>query len=170
MLPFTSLLVAISCLLSGQSLSQSLPDILQQQAYKAVQASVQGDYKTVLTFTYPRLVDLLGGPKKMLAVLKQQAPPMSTEPIHILIEKPGTIYKAGKELHALVPYVLTIPQKPSFVQLRGYQLAVSMNKGKHWYFVPTDQLTEASIHRLFPIFNPRLVIPPPAKAVVRDQP
>lgn len=149
----------ISFLLAGKSPAQPWSSTLQQQAYQAVQASVMGDYNTVLTYTYPGLVKLVGGPQNMLALLKQQAFPAISQPIHVLIEQPGPIYPAGKELHALVPYLLTIPQKQKSIRLRGYQLALSANLGRHWYFVPTDQLTEVYIHLLFPNFNPRLKLP-----------
>lgn len=60
-------LLLLSWLGLQQAATQPLPVIIQQQAYQAMQASVGKDYKTVLSFTYPRLVELMGGPKTMLA-------------------------------------------------------------------------------------------------------
>lgn len=166
----TSLLFTISCLLARPMMAPPRPAIIRQQAYQAVQASLQGDYSTLLTYTYPRLIELGGGPEKMLAMMKQQGSPAPAPPIHIRIEQPGPIYPAGQELHVLVPYVLTIDQKPNAVRLRAYQLAVSQNRGKHWYFVPTDLLTPTRIRTLFPVFNARLKIPPPSKPVGVNEP
>lgn len=170
MAPLTTLLFTISCLWVRPVLTQPRPVIIRQQAYRAVQASLQGDDSTLLTYTYPRIIELGGGPKKMRALMKQQSFPAPAGPVHIRIEQPGPIYPAGRELQVVVPYVLTIYQKPNAVRLRAYQLAVSQNGGKHWYFVPTDLLTPARIRTLFPVFNPRLKIPPPSKPVNVNQP
>lgn len=95
MASLTNLRFTISCLLVQPTLSQPRPVIIRQQAYQAVQASLRGDYSTLLAYTYPRLVQLGGGGDEMRTLIKQQGTSVATQPIHIQIEQPGPIYPAG---------------------------------------------------------------------------
>jgi hypothetical protein len=63
---FLLLFILLPCL----ALAQVDKKIIKQQAEQLAAAMVSNDYQTIVNFTYPKVVELLGGRDKMISIIK----------------------------------------------------------------------------------------------------
>ncbi|TWR27287.1 hypothetical protein FPZ42_09715 [Mucilaginibacter achroorhodeus] len=144
------------------------PAVVKKHAQTVANALIKGDYQTVVAHTYPKAIDIAGGKTKMLQMLstglsqmKQQG--FSFEKINI--GEPGKFYKAGKEIHCLVPETIVMKTKQGRFQGTSNLLAVSGDQGKSWTFLDLNQGSIKAVDQIFPNFNHSLTIPQPQQPI-----
>jgi hypothetical protein len=143
--------------------------VVKQQANILVQAIAKGDYKTLVDHTYPKLAEMAGGKDKMLALVDTSMGQLKSQGITFesaSVGSPGKFYKAGTEIHCLVPETLRLKLPNGHATAHSYLLAISSDGGKNWSFVDLNKDTISSIPQIFPNFNPDLKIPDPTPPVM----
>ena len=127
-------------------------------------ALVSGDYTTFIQYFYPKIIALEGGKEKMLKELNdsdKQMKAMGAVFLGATIGEPGKFYKAGDEIHCLVPQTLRVKTSMKNSTFHGYLLAASGDGGKNWTFIRITKASIPQIPKLFPNFNKDLKIPEP---------
>jgi hypothetical protein len=137
---------------------------VKKQANIVAAALVAGNYGVVVDHMYPKVVQMGGGRAKVLQLMtagikQMQAQGVSFE--NATIGTPGKFYKAGTEIHCLVPENITMKVGSSTMHAGSNLLAISQDKGKTWSFLDLNKNTIASIPKIFPNFNKDLKIPEP---------
>ena len=126
-------------------------------------AFMNSEYKTMVRYTYPRVVQMMGGEKQMIDILGKSISNMKEQGYSFKSVQIGLTnqrVKAGKEIHALVLQTLVISVPGGSLTAPSYLLAISADGGKKWHFVDTAALHDkATLKRIFPHFNPALKIP-----------
>jgi hypothetical protein len=143
---------------------------LKRQAQAVADALVKGDYSTVVDHTYPKIVAQMGGKEKMIATIKQGMEQMSAQGFSFAdaaVGSPGKFYKAGTEIHCLIPQRIALKSPNSRIVNNSYLLAVTKNGGKFWYFLDINKGTYNMVPKLFPNFNKKLVIPEPTQPTMQ---
>jgi hypothetical protein len=138
--------------------------VVKRQANVVAKALLTSDFKTVIAHTYPKAVEIGGGKVKMLQVMSASINQMKSQGFafeKITIGEPGKFYKAGTQVHCLVPEQLIMKTSKGRMAASSNLLAVSNDKGKSWSFLDLNRGTMASLKTLFPNFNNNLVIPQP---------
>ncbi len=138
--------------------------VVKKQAQAIAEAEMRGHYEVVTAHTYPKLLLAVGGKDKMTATIKQATEMLQAQGVTIestTIGSPGKFYKAGTEIHCLVPERIVLTTGNGRLVNNSYLLAVSKDGGKFWYFLDINRGTYKLIPKLFPNFNKNLVIPEP---------
>ena len=120
------------------------------------------DYDKLSEYTYPVIVEWMGGKKEMIKQITSEMDRIEKQGIVFLelsIGEPKDLYTAGNEIHCLVPQKVVLESKDGKIINSSHLLAVSDDSGEHWYFVDTSQITSENVRHLFPKFNPELKIP-----------
>lgn len=136
--------------------------ILKNQATQMVAAFNRGDLERFASFTYPQVLQSIGGKAAMVNLIKGQMQQWEQQEMGIdsvWEGEPSQIYKAGNELHALINQQLVLHVKNGTLNKNSYLLAISSNGGVNWYFLDTAPLNSSNIQKLFPNFNKEIVIP-----------
>ncbi|MBL4677505.1 MAG: hypothetical protein JKZ02_10125 [Erythrobacter sp.] len=144
------------------------PDVVKKHAEIVANALVKGDYQTVVAHTYPKAVDIAGGKTKMLQMLSTGMSQMKQQGFafeKVSIGTPGKFYKAGSEIHCLVPETIIMKMKEGRFQGNSNLLAVSADQGKSWTFLDLNNGSIKAVDQIFPHFNHSLVIPQPQKPI-----
>ncbi len=126
------------------------------------------NYQTLVKYTYPKVVEMVGGEENLLDLVKNSMEAVEAQGLlfkDIIIGEPQKLYTAGTELHCLVPQTVTMENSESIITSETFLLAVSTNEGKNWYFLDTAMLNEQYKASLFPNFNNQLQIPVPTQPV-----
>jgi hypothetical protein len=163
-------LIALTTLLSGIIYFQGYAQIeksidtnnLKSQATIMMQAFTKPDYKTFVSFTYPRVVEMMGGVESMIKFLEKSIEQTKAEGFTFQSVNIGSVTKgvvAGNELHALVQQQITLQAKEGIITANSYLLAISKDSGKNWTFVDAANLTREKIEMMFPDYNYELKIP-----------
>ncbi len=135
---------------------------LVTQAKAIAKATAKKDYAYLANSSYPKILEQKGGTEKMISELKEktkQLSKMGIDFIDMKIGEPDPLFKAGSELHCLVPETLRFQTPAGELKQNSWLLAISNNEGLTWYFIDVSLLNEKRVKELFPDFNPLLKIP-----------
>jgi hypothetical protein len=138
--------------------------VVKKQAQIVAAALVAGNYSTVINYMHPRVIAITGGKDKLLQLTTNGMKQMKAQGVTFTaatVGTPGKFYKAGTEIHCLVPEDITLKMGASTIHAQSNLLAVSSDKGKNWTFTDLNKNTIALIPKLFPNFNKDLKIPEP---------
>jgi hypothetical protein len=139
---------------------------LKRQAAAMANAVVKKDYETVANHTYPKILKAAGGKEKMIQMIKMGMQEMQARGFTLdnaTVGSPGKFYKAGKEIHCLVPEMVVIKSNNSRLVNHTNLLAISKDGGNFWYFLDINQSNYKMIPKILPNFNKNLIIPEPSR-------
>lgn len=159
--------LALLFLLPGPLFAQDTTVFKKQAAHFAA-ATFYGDHKTVIDLTYPALIELSGGRQMMQKLITDKIETIRKRGITKFdgsIGSPGKFYKAGNQIHCLIPEFLIFKMPKGHYTGQSYLLGVSDDDGKSWKFMDVGNMPPAILHKLLPNFNNSLVIPESAKPV-----
>ncbi|MFA6246707.1 MAG: hypothetical protein WC615_07185 [Mucilaginibacter sp.] len=163
-----TLKIALLLILPATVFAQD-PAVVKRQANVVAKALLNSDFKTVIAHTYPKAVNIGGGKEKMLQAMSSGINQMKAQGFafeKVTIGQPGKFYKAGTEIHCLVPEQVIMKTARGRMAANSNLLAVSNDGGKNWSFLDMNQGTINSVKQLFPNFNSNLIIPKPAPPVM----
>jgi len=135
---------------------------IKDQAKVTAEATINSDFETLLKFTHPTVIKMIGGKDKMLHILKTGKEEMDKEGIKFLkvdIGKPSKTYQAGNEIHCLVPQTIFMKVQGGKLKTEAHLLAISQDNGSNWFFIDTAQLNMTNVRTVLPNFNMALKIP-----------
>ncbi len=135
---------------------------IKRDGNKMIHFMLKKDYESLSQFTYPIIIEWMGGKEKMINSISSEMQRIEDQGVVFLelsLGEPQKEYFAGEEIHCLVPQKIILKNKEGKIISRSHLLAVSVDLGKHWYFVDTTQLTSENVTVLFPKFNSDLKIP-----------
>lgn len=139
---------------------------LKQQAKRFANATFKNDYKTVIELTHPALIELTGGPEMMQKLISDKVEALRKRGVLKFdgsVGSPGKFYKAGEEIHCLLPESIVLKVANGHYTGRSYLLAITQDKGKTWRFLDVGNMPADVLQKLLPNFNSNLVIPPSGK-------
>jgi len=135
---------------------------IKRDGNKMINFMIEKDYESLSLFTYPVIIEWMGGKEKMINLISKEMQRIEDQGvvfIELSIGEPEKLYEAGKEIHCLVPQKVILENKNGKIISSSHLLAVSVDYGENWYFVDTAQLTSENVTVLFPKFNSDLKIP-----------
>ncbi|MGB3181038.1 MAG: hypothetical protein WBB45_06590 [Cyclobacteriaceae bacterium] len=131
---------------------------LTHQTEQYIEALRANDHKYFVGHTHPKAVILWGGPKQMIALL-QRDEGMPRSITRIEAGEPGTIYAAGEELHALIPYTYVMKVQDGKYIFNTHLMAVSQDDGRSWLFSGLSKSAKEDVPKVFPDYNKEMDLP-----------
>lgn len=143
---------------------------LKQQAQTMVASLLNGDYKTFTAFTYPPLVQSVGGAAKMENILSQSMAGLKTQGVSfskISFDDPSKIVSSGTQLQATIAQHTEMKMTDGRLVNTSTLIAISSDNGLHWTFIDTSNKDMAALRRVLPNLNlnPAIIIPAPSPPV-----
>ena len=136
---------------------------LKKQALEMSSSFIKGDYKNFIKFTYPKVVEMMGGKEKMVTFPEKGIEEMKNEGVSFKSVSVGLTnhkVRAGKEIHTLVSQTIIMAVPGGTVTANSYLLAISGNDGHSWSFVDTAPFNDVTkLKAVLPHYNPELKIP-----------
>lgn len=133
---------------------------LIKQANQLAKATEKKNIKTIVGFTYPKIIELAGGIKELTNLIKSNYQNSDFEIMEVKNGTAGKMYQAGDEIHCLIPQNIVMKTKGGTAFKTGYMLAVSKDKGQNWYFIDANNLVDINKRKkILPKYNPDLKIP-----------
>ncbi len=146
--------------------SQPLPTVIKTQAIDMGRALINNDLPTFQQYLHPEVIKQAGGAEKMkmmsdsaIAIFKQFGGSIK----RISYGNPSEIIHFKKEMQATLPQTTYITTSFADIELESTLIAISQDKGKHWYFTDSQLYNTESMKQKMPSLSPDLVIPPPIK-------
>jgi hypothetical protein len=154
------MITLIALLFSVSAFAQ--PNV-KQQAEQMGRALMQKDYSTFVTFTYPAILQEMGGAEKMAAAIEKQMKGMeqTAQIVSISYGEPSAIIVEGKELQCTLPQQMTLKTPQGNILSKSTLIALSQDEGQHWYFVDAGERDIAAVRTSLPNVSRKLVLPKP---------
>src|SRR4030088_907067 len=138
----TPLLTVIILLLAGiQASGQNLSTVIKIQAMDMARAVLARDVNKLVEYMPPKLVADAGGKDKLMIArdtLNKYMKQFGAEIKKVTIGNPGKIISYKNQWQATVPQATEIKVMASKAILESTLIAISEDKGLHWYFVDTS--------------------------------
>lgn len=145
-----------------ESKAQVYLDSLNKQGNEMVNAAVNGDYKTLLKYTHPKIIKIMGGNDQALITLKQTMNALKEQ--NFIIQKAGIgkivqMIKTKKNFQCIIPQTVTLKLQNKTAESNNFLFAISYNNGLRWYFLDTGGASENQIRKIFTEMDKNLIIP-----------
>ncbi len=134
---------------------------LQRDAGSMSEAFNKKDFKTFAQYTHPAIVKMLGGTDAFAHTtdsIMRDMQDVITEFTITSIDTPKEII-TGEILQCIVSSTSIMVLDGKKMQLTGYLLAVSANKGVNWVFLDCAGKDVATIKMFEPLLSDKIVIP-----------
>lgn len=161
--PFFCLLMAGVLFLSNNMAAQPIETVIKTQAMEMAKAVLAKDVDKLVTYMPPKLVEKAGGKEKLLSgrdSLNKYMKQFGAEIKKVLLGNPGKIIAYKNQLQSTLPQTTELSFMNSMVTMESTLIAISEDKGKHWYFVDTNIYRGDKLQSALPDLSPELVIPP----------
>lgn len=143
--------------------AQNLETVIKIQAMDMARAVLAKDVDKLVQYMPPKLVEQAGGKQKMMQArdtANKYMGQFGATIKKITIGNPGKIILYKNELQATVPQTTEMKFMAATIVMESTLIALSDDKGKHWYFVDTSIYHEDKVKSSLPGLSPELVVPP----------
>ncbi len=143
--------------------AQDYTTVIKTQALEMARAILSKDVNKVVEYLPPKLVEASGGKARVLTVrdsLNKFMQQFGAEVKKLLIGNPGKVISYKNELQCTLPQTTEVTFMENTVTIESTLIAISEDKGKHWYFVDTNIYRNNKLKEVLPNLSPDLVIPP----------
>ncbi|MEL6675244.1 MAG: hypothetical protein AAFR61_23750 [Bacteroidota bacterium] len=151
-----SLLLTALVLIPGWLKAQDEASLIRESAEKIAQATLDLDFSQIVTFTYPGLVELMGGKDQMITLMESSLGGMKEQGFvieSVEIGQPSKRVKAGEEIHCLVPQKLAMTFSGGTIITESDMIGISQDQGKSWTFLGTSNMTTEQLLAILPEYN-----------------
>ncbi len=139
---------------------------IKKQAEQMGAALLAQDYLGFVEFTYPKVLEQMGGKQKMATSIAQQMKGMQDGGIlleSISYDPPATPIKEGKELQTTITQKMVLKLQQGRILAKSTIIAISPDNGNRWYFVDAGERDNATVRQTLPNISKSLVIPKPSQ-------
>ncbi|MBC7383424.1 MAG: hypothetical protein H7296_10620 [Bacteroidia bacterium] len=146
----------------GNNTASERVKVIKEQASAMGGILVRKDYSAFVKCTYPKIVELMGGEKKMIDIMEKGAMEMEKEGSAFLetkIGEPSVVIKAGNQLQCTVPITLEMKVPHGHLTNHSTLIAISEDDGKSWYFVDNSGKSLEVMRKVLPELSAQLIIP-----------
>lgn len=128
---------------------------------KMITATAEGDYRTVLDMTYPKVFEAVGGREKAAEEIEKLMKTIKSQGITFSVKDVGasTLAKGGKDHYSVTPITLVMTGLGKKISIKSAVVGVSEDGGKNWKFISIDNKGEKGVRTLLPNLPADLVIP-----------
>lgn len=137
------------------------------QARKLGQAFVMKDYESTIRYMHPKLVEAMGGSKKLVELFKNGLPG-GAEIKDVELSNPSDTILHHGEIQCTLIQTLKVKTKSGLVKTTSTLVAVSPDSGTTWYFIDATRPFE-ELKRFFPNLSDRLQIRPQSQPISIEQ-
>lgn len=140
---------------------KSPQEIARARAEEINNALITEDYDRIVELTHPKLVELMGGRKKMITTMESGTKDMKAKGVEIrkvTVDKPGEIVKKRDESFVVVPFLIELKAPGGKLFQKSYVIGVSNDRGKSWKFI-NGSIERKKIETVVPSLPEELKLP-----------
>ena len=136
---------------------------LKKQAQVVAETFLAGDYKKFVTFVYPKIVRIAGGPDAMIEMIAGGMRDTEAKGFKVIsydVREPAPAVRIGQGLYAIVPTKMRMQSPHGVIASESFMIGISSDGGDTWTFVGGAGATdEAQLRLVLPEVVGKLTIP-----------
>jgi hypothetical protein len=135
---------------------------IRADAQKCAEAALKADYDSMVRYTHPRVVRMMGGKDKMIEAVKKSMAQMQQQGAEFSaasVGEPETPKKIGEFLTCKVPEHVVIKIGGGKLESDSMLLGISDDGGKKWTFIDLGPMKKDAFKLLFPELAEKIELP-----------
>jgi hypothetical protein len=156
-------LVFALILLACDARAADLRPIISHDAGRCAAAWQHADCQAIVSFLPPQVIKQSGGRAAVLRELNDdfaQARALGAEQLETIPGAPAVPKLIGRWLTSLVPVTAIVHGPHLDLTQSTHVMALSLDQGRHWFFVLLYGVSQAEWNAWFPEFHGKVVLPP----------
>ena len=170
------IIVLVGLVITSTSLSQTVDELKAlalAQAKITADATVNQDFNTVLDYTLPSVLDLMGGKEAAVKGVEQAMAEMKQQGIVILtseiVKMVGFAFEEGEYRCVIETHIVVQTGPDSGIDSQSYIFGIYNEAAGKWYFIEGGEFkTPALIQQVLPNFKTELVIPDDVRSPMKQ--
>jgi hypothetical protein len=158
--------LVILLIISGISFAQSKEELKEaalRDANLITKATLKFDFRTIFKYTFPSVIDMMGGKEPAAKMLESSFDKMKTEGFEFekaeVVSVSDVVFE-NNEYRCLVESFIQIKMANMRVKTKSYTLGIYNSDDKIWQFIESKQLKNSSLTNvILPGFKTNLEIP-----------
>ena len=151
------LLLSISISLQAQTENENLNTQLKSMST----AFLDEDYKLMAEYTYPKVLEMMGGKEAMIQATENTMSQMKSQGFSFLdinFKDPGLFYEKNGDRQCAITQVLVMQTPQGKVQSESTLVAISQDEGENWKFLDSSGMSKASLESFYANLHPDIEI------------
>ena len=168
LLPFSLVVLFPAIVFAQETKDTELLKQVRKQAQVMVDATLKGNYETVIKLTFEPALESIGGSEKALETVKKQMAQMKAGGMEIenfKLGEPEKIARTSEYEFVVIPTSTQITIPNADVTADSYLLGISADKGKTWLFVDGTALSPQP--KWLPTLPEKFELPKPTPPKIR---
>lgn len=157
---------------SAQSKNIDYSNVIKAKAEEMGQSLLNKDFEKLVEFTYPKLIEFIGGKQKMIESLKKVINEMNANGvdfIKISFENPTEIIVENNELQSILPQRIEMKMPNGRLISNSSLIAISKDNGVNWFFIDASSKTIQTLKSTFSNLSEKLKLPEPQKPIFIEE-
>ncbi|MEO6631779.1 MAG: hypothetical protein ABIN13_08665 [Mucilaginibacter sp.] len=135
-------------------------------------ATVKGDYLTLIKYVYPKIIAKRGGVDSMTRLTKVTFEKIKKEGVTLSgakMGRPGEIKLFGSKQFCIIPQQIFVKMNDKTISATSSNLAISEDNGQHWYFIALQDKGNPEVDEFFPELKGWLTFPKTVRQVIVER-
>jgi hypothetical protein len=141
--------------------AQTKNENLNTQLKSMSSAFLDGDYKVMAEYTYPKVLEMMGGKEAMIQATESTMSQMKSQGftfLDITFKDPGKFYEKNGDTQCSITQVLVMETPQGKVQSESTLVAISQDEGENWVFLDSSGMSKVSLESFYSNLHPDIEI------------
>jgi len=134
---------------------------LNNQLKAMSSAFLEDDYSIVADYTYPKILEMMGGKEAMIETTKESISKMKSQGFSFLdisFKDPSTFFEQNGDTQCAITQVLVMETPNGKVQSESTIIAISEDEGENWVFLDSSGMPKASLQNFYTNLHPDIEV------------
>ena len=128
---------------------------VQKDVQELIRGLYHGDIESILSFTHPAIIEMMGGSEAARATVAEMVQPISRLGMKIesfSFPRAPVFLQGGGRSFVIVPTLMVIAAQGQRVESFNFQLGILEPGSDHWTYVEGSRINKENVQQLFPGF------------------
>ncbi len=161
--------IIILLFISSLSFAQTENEKLNSQLEEMKKFFLAGDYESFANYTYPKVIEMMGGKSNMVQATKQGMNKMKNDGFSFTdlnFKSPSEFLKKGNELQCSLTQVIVMETPRGKIESEYTLIGISNDNGQNWTFIDTSGKDKETMLKYFPNLHNEIIIKPKKQKLI----
>lgn len=128
-----------------------------------------GDFENFANYTYPKIIEMMGGKSNMIKVTKEGMTKMKNDGFSFTglnFKNPSEFLKKENELQCSLTQVIVMKTPRGKIESEYTLIGISSDDGQNWTFIDTSGKDKETMLKYFPNLHNKIIIKPKKQKVI----
>jgi hypothetical protein len=149
------------CFLSFSLTAQTNNDNLNEQLSEMKTAFENNDYSVIIDYSYPKLVNMMGGKEEMIKATTNSMKKMESQGFvieELSFKDPSEFMEHNGDLQTTISQVILMQTPDGKVESTSTMVAISEDDGENWMFLSASGMSKKTVKSFYENIHPDLEI------------